>query len=1092
MVPPSQPSGERESRLQVALVACLEALETEACPDARRLAGQYPEFTEELAEFLAARARVDLVAAPLRHALRTAVTVRPALTAGRSALPRPPTPPAFLDDHEVLEEIASGGMGVVYRARQKSLGRLVALKMLRPDYASSPAEIQRFRNEAQTVAELDHPHIVPIHEVGQQNGQLYFTMKLIAGESLDRRLQTFASDLQAASRLLVTIARAIHHAHQRGILHRDLKPSNILLDAEGQPHVTDFGLAKRLVGDSNLTQTGQIVGTPSYMAPEQTDGKRAAITTATDVYGLGAVFYALLTGQPPFRGATPLDTLIQVKEQDPEPPRRLNAQVPRDLETICLKALAKEPGNRYASALALAEDVECWLKGEPIQARPVGRLERWRRWGARNPLLAALSLALIMLVLIGIGGLVTALWIIAGKSEAVQDQFKLALEREKSLRRLLYAADIRMAHEAWDQGDVGRVRLLLARHEPEDGKEDLRTFLWFYLKRLSHWPAPQILKGHQGDAYCVVYRPDGKEFATAGKDGTVRLWDAITGKPRQVLHVADQEVNAVVYAPEGSALVTAEDDGLIKLWECATGKEVRVVTRHGGEAGGVAFSPDGKLLATGGEDIIELFPWPAGRRSQPLPIKKVRLEDMAFSPDGKLLAAAMSSRVSREAGNAFQGKMVVWNLEGPLPPTVKFEAVYPQAAHALAFTPDGHMLAVTVGPFLDLYEVADGQHLARWMGHQGNNQDLQTVAISPDGLLVASGGNDGRVILRDTATGRIVGLPAVPRERIWGLAFSRDGKMLTATTSAGKVLRWQRDAKHPGKARYVWSRPGADWLLSPDASRVISWKPGEAADLWDGARGLTVARLSGCGSARPQFSSDGSRIGVLGSDQRFRVWETQTGRPLREVPLPVSPTRPDMVAAFSEKMIALRSERPLGFQCWDFDMHELGFSFDRNEQHVQFSHDGKRAAVAQGDGIIELLDCDRRITTQRLVGPSEPVSVLAFSRSSEVLAVGTSQGGLALWDTGTGRMHAQLSGHSGGVQLAAFSPDGLTLATASGSEIKLWDQRTGLELLQLTRPAKYIMSLAFTEDGNAFRALAQDTSGAELLEWTATHAAAAD
>ena len=274
-------------------------------------------------------------------------------------------------------------MGIVYKARQLSLNRPVALKMIKAARFASDDEVRRFRNEAEAVARLDHPHIVPIFEVGQFEDQHYFSMKLIAGESLDKRLKDYIADPRRAARLVAATAGAIHHAHQRGILHRDLKPANILVDAEGQPHVTDFGLAKRVEGDSELTRSGAILGTPAYMARSRRRARRA-VTTATDVYGLGAILYALLTGRPPFGRTTVLETLEQVRERPPEPPRKLNPRVPRDLEVICLKCLEKDPRRRYASADALAEDLKRWLAGEPIAARPVGN-RRGLVWCRRNP-----------------------------------------------------------------------------------------------------------------------------------------------------------------------------------------------------------------------------------------------------------------------------------------------------------------------------------------------------------------------------------------------------------------------------------------------------------------------------------------------------------------------------------------------------------------------------------------------------------------------------------------------------------------------------------------------------------------------------------
>src|SRR5262249_48804686 len=296
-------------------------------------------------------------------------------------------------------EIGRGGMGVVYKARQHRLNRLVALKLTLLGPQATPADLERFRAEAEAAAALDHPHIVPIYEVGDHHGQHYFSMKLLEGGNLaqfpagaSRRSAVEPAFLRHAAGLLATVAEAVHSAHQHGILHRDLKPANILLDGAGQPYVGDFGLAKRLEGDSRLTQSGAVIGTPSYMSPEQAAGKTKRLTTAADVYGLGAVFYDLLTGKPPFDGGTPMETVRQVLDKEPRPPSALKDGIDPDLETICLKWLEKDPARRYGSAEALAEDLDRWLRDEPILARPIGTIGRLKKWTQRNPRTAALVL----------------------------------------------------------------------------------------------------------------------------------------------------------------------------------------------------------------------------------------------------------------------------------------------------------------------------------------------------------------------------------------------------------------------------------------------------------------------------------------------------------------------------------------------------------------------------------------------------------------------------------------------------------------------------------------------------------------------------
>src|SRR5579884_3899249 len=409
----------REERLDEVIAAYLQAAETGQAPSREELLARHLDLANELAAFFADQDRFASLAPPLR-ALVT--TVRPAEPAAE-----PPAAGArigYFGDYELLDEIARGGMGVVYRARQHSLRRQVALKMIRAVHTTSPADVRRFQTEAETIAALDHPHIVPIHEVGEFQGQHYFTKKLIDGGNLTQRLddvglphidrktgkdpqghvwraEQIAERQAAIARLMIPIAQAVHYAHERGLLHRDLKPANILLDAKGQPHITDFGLVKQLQDDPGLTQSGAIVGTPCYMAPEQASGRREALTKAADIYSLGAILYELLTGRPPFRGETPLETLRQASEREPIRPGSLNPRVERDLEAICLKCLEKEPSRRYVSGQALAEDLQRFVDHEPINARRPRVGDRlckwaWRHWHALA-IVAVLWLLLLLL-----------------------------------------------------------------------------------------------------------------------------------------------------------------------------------------------------------------------------------------------------------------------------------------------------------------------------------------------------------------------------------------------------------------------------------------------------------------------------------------------------------------------------------------------------------------------------------------------------------------------------------------------------------------------------------------------------------------------
>ncbi len=371
-------------------------------------------------------------------------------------------------DYRLENEVGRGGMGIIYRAHQISLNRKVALKMIVAGPLSSADFAKRLRVEAEVTAALDHPNIVAIHEVGEHQGQPFFTMRLVEGLNLAQALKAGSFEPRRAATVMITVARAVQHAHERGVLHRDLKPSNILLDPQGEPHVTDFGLAKIVHADSTLTLSQAALGTPSYMAPEQASGGSRQVTIAADVYSLGAVLYEMLTGRPLFEAETPVQAIQQILEREPQRPSRINPRIDRDLETICLKCLNKEPKRRYVSAAALADDLERWLGAKPIQARPVGRIEQGWLWCRRKPGLAALT----ALVAIFAGVVVVGTPIML---------LRLAREQRKTERNL-YAANLNLAQDSWLQNDVAHVRQMLQ----ETASDPERGFEWYYCYRNSY------------------------------------------------------------------------------------------------------------------------------------------------------------------------------------------------------------------------------------------------------------------------------------------------------------------------------------------------------------------------------------------------------------------------------------------------------------------------------------------------------------------------------------------------------------------------------------------------------------------------------
>jgi len=555
----------------------------------------------------------------------------------------------YFGDYELIREIARGGMGVVFLARQVTLNRPVALKMILAGQLANDTDVKRFYIEAEAAANLDHPGIVPVYEVGQHEGQHYFSMGFVEGQSLSQRLTDGPLPCRQAAALLVAVAEAIDYAHQCGAIHRDLKPGNILLDANGNPRVTDFGLAKKIQSDSGLTGSGQIMGTPSYMPPEQVAGKRGEVGTAADVYALGATLYCAMTGRPPFQAATAMDTVIQILSDEPVPPRRLNPSIPRDLETICLKCLEKKPDERYPSAAALAADLRRFLTGEPTAARPVTRLERAAKWARRKPALAASYLLGLLAVLLGgLGG--TAVWQWraaegtrnaaksaqaeaerqrdtadvarrqADTARAAEKEARAEAERQREkFERFDYGRTIQVAHQEWRENNVPATLTLLDSTRP-----DLRGWEWRYVHRLCHADL-LTLKGHTSMVSSASFSPDGTRIVTTSADQMAKVWDAKSGAEALTLKGHTNNVRSAAFSRDGTRVVTASDDRTAKVWDAESGAEVLTLKGHAKKVNSAWFSLDGTRVVTASDDgtanvwdARQLGPEPA----KPIPISR--------------------------------------------------------------------------------------------------------------------------------------------------------------------------------------------------------------------------------------------------------------------------------------------------------------------------------------------------------------------------------------------------------------------------------------------------------------------------------------
>jgi WD40 repeat protein len=1038
MTPSPESPSAREDRVNEAVASYLEAAEAGRAPEHEGFPARHPDLANELRAFLDDRDRFARAAEHLGGPAAPPANAPTAAGPAGSATGAPLRTIRYFGDYELLEEIARGGMGVVYRARQASLGRTVALKMILAGQLASEADVRRFRAEAEAAAQLDHPHIVPIYEVGEHRGQHFFSMKLVEGGSLGGKVQELSRDPRAAARVLATVARAVHFAHQRGILHRDLKPANILLDREGQPHVTDFGLAKRVEGDGGLTRSGAIVGTPAYMAPEQAAAKKG-LTTAADVYSLGAVLYELLTGRPPFLAAGQLDTLVQVLGQEPERPRAVNPRVDRDLETVCLKCLDKQPAKRYGSAEALADDLDRWRSGEPILARRTPAWERAAKWARRHPAAAALAvLTALVVAAIPIASLAFSL----GLQGALREARDANVAKEKALAR---ADGLRLTAQSELVRPVNPGQALVLAVE---GARRHRSLLAnnALVAALDACRERRTLVGHEAEVLHAAFSPDGRRALTCSADKTARVWDADTGKQLHVLVVDEDRVVYGCWSPDGRRVLTVASkrtirgplgfgsasltDGVLtfRTWDAATGQALAAWTEPGStyeewsrrcrtNLFAAAFSPDGRrvIIAPGvfpGEPPT-VHDTDTGKELAALAGHQGPATAAAWAgPDGRrIVTAALDGTACVWDGQSYQllhtyrGHADGIVLALPCPDGKRVLTIGDGGTHAFRARKEGTRddAKDTWGTSGCVWDLDTGAERAVLQWPKGNEPPTRTAAWSPDGKWVVTGGNSRS--LDETAMRDVPGWGRFPV--VWDAATGKPAFHLSADQGT--------DPNTEGRVRSA--------AFSPDGRWIVTASEGRTARLWDLAHkvpmeGLTTAtvraELRGHeGLVRTAaFSPDGRRVLTASDDGTARIWDANLD----------DDAGPGKVRWPGSDPLALsRDGRRLATWTWDP------------------AAPGRRA-------LIHVWDTATRAEVATLAGHTSLVWTAAFGPDGSTLVTGSWDRAARIWDLATKTTRHVLGGHRDKVMVVDVSPDGalvVTVASDDADEVHVWDTATG-------------------------------------------------
>jgi WD40 repeat protein len=1077
----------REQRLNEALADYYAEADAGRPPDVQEFLARHPDLAEELASFFRAKQAFEDEATPFLQ-----------------AAPQPGGESPRFGDYELLEELGRGGMGVVYRARQTSLQRDVALKMILAGRLASAEDVQRFRREAEAAAGLNHPHIVPIYEVGRHDGLHYFSMKLVEGGSLAGRMPRLAGDPRAAARLVATVARAVHHAHQYGILHRDLKPANILLDAQGAPHVTDFGLAKRLplpAGQTTepwLTHSHAIVGTPSYMSPEQAVGEGHRLTTRSDVYSLGAILYELLTERPPFRASSPLKVLRRVLDEEPDPPRSLRGDLDRDLDTICLKCLEKDPARRYPSAEALAEDLERWLAGEPIQARPVGAAERVLKWARRRPGVAALAGLLLLSTVLGFGGVLFQ-W---QRAEAARSEAATRADTEGQLRQQAEQAQkaeaalrhaVEVERDAKDEA-LGRAEgLRLTAHSELvrptnpglalvlaiEGASRHRSLLGHnaLVAALETCRERRTLLGHEGPVTAAEFSGDGRRVLTTGGDNTARLSDADSGnvirvfRPPAARPVGYAKLAVARLSPDGRRVLTVSaghwtldwggestggavyyEQDAVRLWDADSGSVLATWRPDPAESLRVSypfpvcFSPDGRHAAvsfgTYHDTAVRVFDTDAGKELCRLKGHRLPVVGMAFSRDGRQIVTTSLDETAR-----------LWDAaSGRLLHTLTGHAC---GVGAAAFSPDGGRV-VTVG---------DGAtyHAGGGSSNGSNAPEANTVAR-----------------VWDTATGKqvlAIQWPASVMGFVRHVEFSPDGRRILTASTVGSgsgdydrpPMLWDAET---GKPLVPFKGEDHESVLtaafSPDGRRVaVAGKQGDIR-VYDAGTGREVLTLRGHGGPihTIAFSPDGKRLLSASDDGSARVWDVAP--PAQGSPSWAPRWQSQAPGAFSPdaRFVYLPPGNPAllseGVRLLEMatDM-QLTAAYPEPVGRLVETATGKWRGCSPG-------------TLRLTPGDIEGMSTLARPRMTALPAVFSPDGRLIatcvrrdrtvrVCDGTTLKTLALLPGHDGGCSCQAFSPDGRRIVTADGRG-RTWDATTGKLLITLPGDDE-VRQAVFSPDG---------------------------
>lgn len=1048
--------------------------------------------------------------------------------------PQPPPDPAFLPDtsrrwigpYVLLGEIARGGMGIVFRARERDLGREVALKLLRGAEWVSGDALERFRTEARAAAALIHPHIVPVYAFGDDGGNWYIAMRLIEGGSLADWIQretaggSRPADPRQAATILRKLAEATHHAHQHGVLHRDLKPENVLIDADGEPFLTDFGMARLADAGSRLTRSQTSLGTPAYIAPEVAVGGSTEATVLSDVYGLGAILYEFLTGRPPFEGSTPLGILRQVTDAEVRRPSSLHAKVDRDLETICLKAIARDPAGRYVSCAALAQDLERWLNGQPIEARPASPMVRCVKWIRRRPVLAALAFLLACsVVVITVGS-----WAVSRNLRTVaegQRRSIVALNTETANRRIAEgnaAASLPYQVQSLrlDAGDPDRSRM-----------HRIRLGL-----TLRDMPRLRQLWSHGAAANSAAFSRDGQRALSAGEDGVV-LIGSIDGREKPIRLKHPGPVLQAMFSPDDRFVLALGSDGIARCWKAASEAQpyarwpVTVSVYRMPVTPVASFSPDGARILSFIGSQLELRDAETGEPLHAAVEAGATILHASFSADGERIVSGLADGTAQvwqgspaglrllgsyrhpnlvtASGVSTSGRTVasvgldavgvLWEARTGNTLGVPFRHETPQRIQQVTFSPvDDRFATLSFDNTVRLWDGTTGRMIGREMVHPNG---ITLFRWDRSGQRLVTGCFDGAARVWDARSAALVHAWLPHGSYVTDAAFSPSGEQLVTAAQDGGIRVWTFSASAQRTSR-VSGQPISLSFFSPDGSRLAAASDGESLHLHTlrgpgSTNGLELRHHGNGKVVKGAFDPAGRFVATATQDRRLHLWDTHSRQPAassQPVGGTVSSIHFDATGRYLAVAVSAGNARSF-LTVWETPGLLHVSSTARLAQEInwaEFHPDGQRILSTAKFGNLRFWNATTGGAAEPRMDGLFSVSEAHFSPDGRWLAVGEVDMGFTtrpgqLWSTSTGRKVGPPLLQQDGTGSVAFSPDGTRLATGTESgSVRIWGVPSGEPRTPPMIHQDKIKRLLFSRDGTV---LATQTVAGAVQLWDA-------